>query len=145
SPEHARRLERDILAGVPLGQAVARFNAHPVSRDRQYRVCLFGDPELTLTHAAAKSASASAPVAARASVSQDMQGVQREVRQDLAALQLLRLSMGEAERTAGGASLATAARRAVRAAQAAEQAHTKGIPSADSEGDTLTVLRESVL
>jgi hypothetical protein len=48
SPEHASGLGREIATGVPVGEALQRFNRIAPRRDRSHRMCLFGDPRVRL-------------------------------------------------------------------------------------------------
>lgn len=135
SPEHARRLERDILDGVALGAAVARFNAHPVSRDRQYRMCLFGDPDLRLQPAKPAPAAASTVLAPVATPARPARKTRRA--------ELFHLCISEAARTAIGTPLEAVALKASAVAAAAAAEPASG--GAAGKSDTLAPLREAML
>lgn len=108
------RLQRDMLSGATVGEAVARFNAHPDSRARHGRMCLFGDPEMRISSPTSElssvpkvagQASAAAPDASVCAAS-------NQIRENVA---LLHQSMNIAQQMARGARFADAARHAASA------------------------------
>ena len=49
SPEYAMKLAEDLSQGLPVGEAVARFNRSDFCRRVQQRMCLLGDPLVRLS------------------------------------------------------------------------------------------------
>lgn len=48
TPGLVKSLMRNLLAGVPVGKAVAQFNGSPLARYYDVQFCIFGDPALQL-------------------------------------------------------------------------------------------------
>lgn len=112
------RLQNDMLSGATVGEAVARFNAHPDSRARHGRMCLFGDPEMRISSPISElssiptvndQASAAAPDASVCAASEQSS---HHIRENVA---LLHQSMNIAQQMASGARFTDAARHAASA------------------------------
>lgn len=137
SPEHANRLSRMIAAGVPIGVAVARFNASRESRMRHHRMCLLGDPRVQLPVVPVQQ-----PPPARPKRSQIRQPTDSEQIKQLA---LLRLSMADAKQRTSHGPRAMFAAKALEAVEAFETAVSKGVPVAALHPQLGNNMRSAVL
>lgn len=119
SPETASRLGRAIASGVPVGIAVARFNASRASRAGHHRVCLLGDPRVRLPVAPVQQHPPTHPNSFSPRSAADAE--------QLRQVSLLRLCMVDAKLRAPNSPQAAFASRALEAIEAFETAASKGV------------------
>jgi hypothetical protein len=137
SPEHASRLSHAIASGVPVGIAVARFNASRASRERHHRMCLLGDPRVRLPAAPVQQRAPTRPNRFRHPATADTE--------QLRQVALLRLCMADAKLRASHSPRASFASRALEAIEAFEGAASKGVPIAALDPQLGNDMRAAVL
>lgn len=137
SPERVRRVSRAVASGVPVGIAVARFNASRVSRARHHRICLLGDPRVRLPAARVQERAPARPKRLRHSTAAESE--------QLPQVALLRLCMTDAKLRAASGPRGMFASRALEAIEGFEVAASKGVPIAALDPQLGNEMRAAVL
>lgn len=137
SPEHTESLSQDILRGIPVGKALAKFNASLNSRRQGNRMCLLGDPRLRLPKVNSNSQHKQQKIL-------NIESVQPTLAEDIREVMLLRACMTEAVSRASG-DLLPVAKEALEAIQVYEYAGWRGITVEGQPDAPGPAMRRSVL